>query len=70
MTELKVKRKLNDRTRQQEVWVAAPDSKIAVFSLHITDDEEVVITDSCDYKKIYAIYSLDYYNALCREEGR
>ena len=32
-----------------------------LFSLHITDDE-AIITDIDDYTKIYAIYSLDFYN--------
>lgn len=65
MKTLSIKRKLDESTRKQAVWREDSDTnKIEVYSMHITDDGEVIITDNADYSKIYAIYSLDYYNNM------
>lgn len=61
MKELAIKRNLNEETRKQGVWMPL-NGKIEVFSLHITEDDEVIITDNHDYTKIYSIQSLDFYN--------
>ena len=64
MNTLTIKRNLDESTRKQAVWRKRQDSEgIEIFSLHITEGKEVIITDYEDYSKIYAIYSLDYYNA-------
>ena len=64
MNKLTIKRNLDESTRKQAVWRKRQDSEeIEIFSLHITEEKEVIITDYEDYSKIYAIYSLDYYNA-------
>ena len=60
MIELAIKRALGEDTRVQSVWMRF-GGKIEVFSLHMTD-REAIITDHSDYSKIYAIYSLDFYN--------
>lgn len=60
MKELAIKRNLNEETRKQGVWIPI-DGEIKVFSLHITEDDEVIITDNSDYTKIYSIQSLDFY---------
>lgn len=57
MKELAIKRELNDDTRKQGVLING-----IVYSLHITDHDEVIVTDNEDYSKIYAILSLDFYN--------
>ena len=57
MQELPIKRNLNDDTRKQ--GVVYPDGE--VYSLHITDKKEVIITDFSDYTKIYAIYTLEFF---------
>ena len=62
MQGLNIQRKLNEETRKQGVW-ARENGDIVVRSLHILDSE-VIITDNSDYTKIYAIYSLDYFNAI------
>ena len=62
MKDLAIKRKLDEETRKQGVIVNSGE----VYSLHITDDEEVIITAFDDYTKIYCVYSLDYYNSLYR----
>lgn len=63
MKELSIKRNLNEETRKQGVWMPV-DGKIEVFSLHITEDNEVIITDNRDYTKIYSVQSLDFYNTI------
>ena len=57
MRELAVKRVLNEETRKQGILIDGE-----VYSLHITHNDEVVITNNEDYGKIYAIMSLDFYN--------
>lgn len=57
MRELAVQRVLNDSTRKQAIWTKSGK----VYSLHIKNSEAIV-TDNSDYTKIYAIYSLDYFN--------
>lgn len=61
MKELAIKRNLDEETRKQGVVVGGE-----VYSLHITDNEEVIITAFDDYTKIYCVYSLDYFNSLYR----
>jgi hypothetical protein len=62
MKGLAIHRDLNEETRKQGVRI---ETKCGgnVFSLHLAGDE-VVITDNSDYTKIYAIYSLDYFNEI------
>lgn len=64
MKDLAIKRELNEETRKQGIVLETGE----VYSLHITEHGEVIITDFRDYTKIYCIYSLDYYNELykCR----
>ena len=47
--------------------VGLPGKGGEVYSLHITKNREAIITDNHDYSKIYAVYSLDFYNLLERE---
>ena len=61
MQELAIKRNLNEDTRQGSVWMPF-NGGIEVFSLHITDHDEVIITDHSDYTKIYSVESLEFYN--------
>lgn len=61
MKELAIKRELNEDTRKH--GIAYRNGK--VYSLHITSHGEVIITDFSDYTKIYCVYSLDFYNAIC-----
>lgn len=68
MKELAIKRDLNEETRRQAVWLQI-GGEIKVFSLHITEDDEVIITDNRDYTKIYSIQSLSFYNMLERQEA-
>ena len=67
MKDLAIKRNLDEETRKQGVWLVV-DGKVEVFSLHITNHDEVIITDNKDYAKIYSIMSLDYYNLLERQQ--
>lgn len=67
MKELAIKRELNEETRKQGIWVRGAEG-IEVFSLHITDHGEVIITDHSDYTKIYSVMSFDYYNLLERSQ--
>lgn len=62
MKELAIKRMLNDETRKQGVFVKNSAGVTDVYSLHITKNGEAIITDNSDYTKIYAVYSLDYWN--------
>ncbi|MCI8988849.1 MAG: hypothetical protein HFK05_03740 [Clostridia bacterium] len=62
MQDLAIKRNLNEETRKQGVWTIL-NGTITVLSLHITETE-VIITDNHDYTKIYAIYSIEYFNAI------
>ena len=64
MKDLAIKRELNEETRKQ--GIIYPNGE--VYSLHITNNGEVIITDFSDYTKIYCVYSLDFYNAV--EWGR
>ncbi len=62
MNELAIKRALNDSTRKEGVLI-----KGELYSLHITHHREAIITDNEDYSKIYAIMTLDLYNAMTAE---
>lgn len=60
---------LNENTRIQGIALLV-NGKIDTFSLHIKRDI-VAITDNSDFTKIYAICSVDFYNAINNfEEGR
>lgn len=41
---------------------------IECFSLHITAKKEVILTDHTDYSKIYSIQTLEFFQALEREQ--
>lgn len=66
MNELAIRRALNESTRKQGIYVGQP-GKGKVYSLHITKNREVIITDNSDYSKIYSVQSLDFFNLLERE---
>ena len=59
MKELAIKRALDEETRKQGILVGRE-----VYSLHITTNDELIITDNEDYSKIYAIIAMDFYNNL------
>ena len=59
MKDLSVNRLLDEETRKQGVCINGE-----VYSLHITKQEEVIITDFYDYTKIYSIQSLDFFKEL------
>ena len=54
--DLPIKRELNEDTRKQGVCM--PNGE--VYSLHITHNNEVIITDFYDYSKIYSIQDLGF----------
>ena len=60
MKDLAIKRNLDESTRKQGVIYGDGE----IYSLHITNNGEVIITDFYDYTKIYCVYSLDFYNAV------
>ena len=62
MSELAIKRALNENTRKQGILIDR-----VLYSLHITKNREVIITDNSDYGKVYAVMSLDFYNRMERE---
>ena len=64
MKDLAIKRHLDEETRKHGVLIGS-----RVYSLHITDRGEAVITDNEDYSKIYAVQTLDFYNLLCGYGG-
>lgn len=68
MKELAIKRELNEETRRESVWCRMGDT-IECFSLHITRQKEVILTDHSDYSKIYSIHSLEFYQALERADN-
>lgn len=55
MQDLPIRRVLNDSTRKQGILV-----RDEVYSLHITLNREVILTDNSDYSKIYAVMSWDF----------
>ena len=59
MQELSIKRDLNEDTRLQEIVVLGK-----VYSLHLSRNNEVVIADTDDYSKIYAIYARDFWDSF------
>ena len=59
MQELSIRRALNDSTRKQGILLCGE-----VYSLHITRNREVIITDNSDYTKIYAVMSLEFSNTM------
>ena len=62
LSPINVKRALNETTRKQDILVSG-----VVYSLHITKNREVLVTDNRDYGKVYALMSLDFYNQMERE---
>lgn len=58
MRELSIRRALTDETRKQGILLIGE-----VYSLHITQQHEVIITDNSDYTKIYAVMPLEFANA-------
>lgn len=58
MKSLAINRSLDEETRLQEIVVGGE-----VYSLHQTRDE-ILVTDTYDYSKIYAVYSKDFWNSL------
>ena len=59
MKDLAIKRNLDESTRKQGIVHGNGE----VYSLHITNNGEVIITDFSDYTKIYCVYSFDFYKA-------
>lgn len=59
MRELSIRRALTDETRKQGILLIGE-----VYSLHITQQHEVIITDNSDYTKIYAVMSLEFANVV------
>lgn len=58
MKSLAINRSLDEETRLQEIVVSGK-----VYSLHETTNE-ILVTDTYDYSKIYAIYSKDFWRSL------
>ncbi len=59
ISELAIKRALNETTRKENVRIGGKG-----YSMHITKNREAIITDILDYTKVYAVISLDLYNAM------
>ena len=64
MKEIPIKRNLDEETRKQGIVINGE-----VYSLHITNNDEVIITDNDDYTIIYSIQSLDFYKLLANTQG-
>ena len=62
MKDLSINRALDEETRKQGVCINGE-----VYSLHITEQNEVIITDFYDYTKIYSIQSWDFFVELERQ---
>jgi hypothetical protein len=60
MRDLAINRQLDDDTRKQGIWING-----IVYSLHITHNNEVIITDNHDYTIIYQVTSLDFWRNCC-----
>ena len=67
MKELTIIRELNEDTRKQDIWMRI-DGKTMLFTLHITGNDEVIVTDSRDFTKIYSVQSLDFYIMLSKQD--
>ncbi len=65
MKELAIKRELNEDTRRESVWYFM-NGAVECFSLHVTEQGEMILTDHSDYTKIYSVESLDFHRALER----
>lgn len=65
MTELAIKRALDESTRLETVRIG-----LRYYSVHITTNSEVIITDRRDFSRIYAVLSLDLYNAMTDDKER
>lgn len=64
MSGLCIRRALNERTRKRDIFVSGLTGENKRYALHITKNREAIVTDMNDYSKVYAVYSLDYYNEL------
>lgn len=60
MKDLAINRYLNEDTRKQGIVING-----VVYSLHITHNNEVIITDNHDYTIIYQVTSLDFWRNCC-----
>lgn len=67
MKELTIIRELNEDTRKQDIWMRI-DDKTMLFTLHITGNDEVIVTDNRDFTKIYSVQSLDFYIMLSKQD--
>lgn len=56
MKELSIKRVLSDTTKKKEIEMYG-----TIYSLHMTLNGEVIITDRLNYDKIYSVQSMDFY---------
>lgn len=65
MTELAIKRALDESTRLEAVKIGE-----SYFCTHITTNREVIITDRLDFSRIYAVISLDLYNVMTDDKER
>lgn len=63
MLGIDIKRNLDENTRKQAIVING-----AVYSLHITTEKEVIITDNDNYESIYSIQSLGFYKSLYAEK--
>ncbi len=68
MKELAIKRELSEDTRRESVWCLM-NGAVECFSLHVTGQGEVILTDHSDYTKIYSVESLDFHRALERSNN-
>lgn len=59
MKELSIKRALSENTKKKEVLVGGK-----IYSVHVTSNDEAIITDVSDYEKIYSVLSIDFWDKL------
>ena len=50
---------LSEETRLEDITIWG-----GVYSVHITEQREIIIADHSDYSKMYTIMSLQFYNLL------
>lgn len=62
MKGLAINRCLDEDTRLQEIIINRE-----VYSLHKSRSGEIVVTDTFDYSRIFAIYSKDFWDSLGEE---
>ena len=59
MKDLAINRCLDEDTRLQEIIINRE-----VYSLHKSRSDEIIVTDTLDYSKIFAVYSKDFWDSL------